>query len=232
MDASSSSDPDTSLGSLALDDLHSRCEAQLAAFQQSRDSRQDSRSCEEILRRAANRDQAAFELLWLISIPLVRKLCPVRCRPDLDDLQQEVAINLLRKFRHLTSPYQARSFAEYRTYLHTTVFHTCLKMPRVTPTVALEALRFEPGQAATDVVMRYAFYERCLVLLPDELHREAFRRRFVLDEDPETIAAALRDRDASLTIKVVYRLIERCIKLLAKLPEVGDMLESDGGNAL
>ncbi|WP_129670882.1 RNA polymerase sigma factor [Candidatus Chloroploca sp. Khr17] len=226
MGATSSSDPDTPLGSLALDDLHSRCEAQLAAFQQSRDNRQDSRSCEEILRRAANRDQAAFARLWLISIPLVRKLCPVQCRPDLDDLQQEVAINLLRKFRHPTSPYQARSFAEYRVYVHTTVVHTCLKMPRRAPTVDLEALRVQPSQGeATDAVMRYAFYDRCLELLPDELHREVFRRRFVLDEDPATITAALRDRDASLTIKAVYRLIERCIKLLRTLPEIRDMLE-------
>ncbi|MBP1468064.1 sigma-70 family RNA polymerase sigma factor [Candidatus Chloroploca sp. M-50] len=227
MNTGSRSDHDILLGSLTLDDLYSRCEAQLAAFQQSRDSRQDSRSCEEILRRAANRDEDAFAWLWRISIPLVRKLCPVQCRGDLDDLQQEVAINLLRKFRHPTSPYQARSFAEYRVYLHTTVFHTCLKMPRISPAIALESLRFEPSQGEeTDAVMRHAFYERCLVLLPDELHREAFRRRFVLHEDPATIAAALRDRDASLTIKDAYRLIERCIKLLAKLPEIGDMLEA------
>ncbi|NCC31628.1 MAG: sigma-70 family RNA polymerase sigma factor [Chloroflexia bacterium] len=227
MGTSSPSDHDASLGSLSLDDLQSRCEAQLAAFQQSRDSRQDSRSCEEILRRAANGDEDAFARLWLISIPLVRKLCPIQCRDDLDDLLQEVAINLLRKFRHPTSPYQARSFAEYRVYVHTTVVHTCLKMPRRAPTVDLEALRIEPSQGeATDVVLRYAFYDRCLELLPDELYREAFRRRFVLDEDPATIAEALRDRDASLTIKDIYRLIERCIKLLAKLPEIRGMLEA------
>ncbi len=232
MPTHSHNDHDPALATLTLDELQQRCEAELAAFRRARDCCQDSQSCEEILRRAAQRDEAAFERLWQLSIPLVRKFCPAQCRDNLDDLQQEVGINLLRKFRHPTSPFQTRSFAAYRKYLHTTVYNTCQKLRQPPPTIALETVRYEPSQSEPNTVMRYAFYERCLVLLPDELHREAFQRRFVLREDIETIAAALRDRNSTVTTAMVYRLIERCIKLLAKQPEIRDMLESDGGNDL
>jgi DNA-directed RNA polymerase specialized sigma24 family protein len=232
MSYSSAPDHDPPLDSLSLDDLQRRCEAQLAAFHQSRDRSLASPSCEEILRRAAQRDADAFARLWQVSAPLARKLCPAQCRAEADDLLQEVAISLLRKFRHATSPYQSRSFAEYRNYLKLTVAHACFKQPRLPPTLTLDALAVAPSQPPADTVMRHAFYERCLTLLPDELHREAFYRRFVRGEDPDAIAAALRDRDPTMTTKNVYRLIENCIKRLAILPEIRDMLESDGGNDL
>ncbi len=215
---------------LTLDELQQRCEAELAAFRRARDCCQNSQSCEEILRRAAQQDEAAFERLWQLSIPLVRQFCPAQCRDNLDDLQQEVGINLLRKFRHPTSPFQARSFAAYRKYLRTTVYNTCQKLRQSPPTVPLETLYDEPSKNDINIVWRYTFYERCLALLPDELHREAFQRRFVLQEDIETIAAALRDRDSTVTIDTVYRLIEGSIRLLARQPEIRELLESDGGN--
>ncbi|NTW03339.1 MAG: hypothetical protein HGA19_19040 [Oscillochloris sp.] len=80
---------------MSLAELHRHCDAQLALFQRSHNSGQDSSSCEEILRRAASGDGNAFVLLWEITIPLIHPNCPPQCRDTLDDLQQEVAIRVI-----------------------------------------------------------------------------------------------------------------------------------------
>ncbi len=225
-------DLDPTLNVKPLAELQQHCESQITAFQRSRDGRQDSSSCEEILRRAAAGDGDAFALLWAITIPFVRQNCPPQCRDSLDDLQQEVAIRLMKKFRHPIAPYRAGSFAEYRIYVNVTIRSVCSnaqRSPYAAP-VSLEARRDIHATPMTQEVLRHVFYNRCEALLPDALHREAFRHRFVRMEEIADIVVALRVRFPDITTKHVYRIIERCMDLLKAHPEVREMLESAGGN--
>ncbi|PDV98959.1 RNA polymerase sigma factor [Candidatus Viridilinea mediisalina] len=221
------------LGSLPLEMLQARCEAQLATFRRSRDQHQDSSSCEEILRRAAAQDAYAFDYLWSLTIPLVRTYSPAACRLILDDLQQEAALRLWRRFQHATIPFQAASFAAYRNYVRTTVVHVCqhLQRERHYASLAYVAEPLDPSSFVGEL-LRYALYERCLALLPDALHRAVFYRRFVLGEDSATIAAALAQQFPDLTKQRVSRVVEACPKRLAAIPEIREMLESDGGDDL
>lgn len=221
------------LGSLPLETLQARCEAQLAAFRRSRDQYQDSSSCEEILRRAAAQDVHAFDYLWAVTIPLVHTCCPVACRQQLDDLQQEAGLRLWFRFQRSTTPFRAASFAAYRNYVRTTVVHVCQHLQRERLHASLESVA-EPANTSSFVgeLLRYALYERCLALLPDALHRAVFYRRFVLGEDSTTIAAALAHQFPDLTKQRVSRVVEACPKRLAVIPEIREMLESDGGEDL
>ncbi len=225
------------IGKRSLSQLRQECQAQLDQFRRTRDRDVASRSCDEILRRAVAGDAAAFDALWDISIPLVRSHCPPELLVAIDDVQQLVAERLIRKFRSRTSPYRADGFAAYRTYLNLTVKSVCLNMQQRDP--ACESLnrlhatrRLEPVEPSTiRSVERLLVLQRCMALLPDDLHREVFRRRIVLQEDVSTIVTELQPLVPGLTTQDVYRLTERSIRLLRSMPEVREMLEIDGGKS-
>lgn len=221
----------------SLSQLRQECQAQLDRFRRTHNRDVASRSCDEILRRAAAGDAAAFDVLWEISIPLVRSHCPPELLFAIDDVQQLVAERLIRKFRSRTSPYRAEGFAAYRTYLNLTLKSVCLNMQQRDP--ACESLnrlhttrRLEAVEPSTiRRVERLLMLQRCMALLPDDLHREVFRLRIVLQEEVETIVAELQPLAPGLTLREVYRLAERNIRLLRNMPEVREMLEIDGGKS-
>ncbi|EFO81252.1 hypothetical protein OSCT_0913 [Oscillochloris trichoides DG-6] len=222
------------LHSTSLSDLHQQCEAQLAAFRRSRNTQQDSSSCEEILRRAANRDgdDAAFSLLWHITTAFVRQTCPPQCRPFLEDIEQEVGLRLFRRLRLSPSPYQAGSFAGYRLYVNLTIKNVCTNLHR-SHDIKHASLEFHPNipsPSMTKEVLRHMLFNRCEALLPHALHREIFRRRMVQHEEVADIVAALKDRYPEITRNQVYRIIEDSVRRLKSDPEVREMFESMGEN--
>lgn len=216
----------------SLETLYQHCYAQLAQFQLTRNPSVDSSSCDEILRRAASGDVQAFATLWEISRPLIRQHCPPAWRYVIDDVEQEVARRLVFRFQHSKTPYQAGSFAAYRTYVNTTLTSVCLHMRRhLREAETLDENRAElAGGDTYREVDRHLIFSRCEALLPDELHRAVFRRRIVHGEDIAAIVAFLQPNHPEITTKKVYRIAEHCIQLLSTLPEVRDMFESDGGN--
>lgn len=227
-----------SLQARPLEQLCQECQTQLQQFQRVRNRHVDSSSCDEILRRAAQGDAEALDILLTISLPLIRQHCPPALRQSSDDVQQLVAERLIRKFRSSDSPYQAGTFAAYRVYLNKTIMSVCSNLQqRDRPTESLERLQasigFEPAQPDGPVtdLYRHVLFARCEALLPDAWHREVFRRRIVRQDDVATIIRDLQPGMPHLTHQDVYRVAAQCILILSKLPEVRDMFESDGGNA-
>ncbi len=222
------------LHSTSLSDLHQQCEEQLAAFRRSRNTQQDSSSCEEILRRAADRDgdEAAFSLLWVITAAFVRQTCPPQCRPFLEDIEQEVGLRLFRRLRLSPSPYRAGSFAGYRLYVNLTIKNACTNLHR-SHDIKHASLEFHPNISSpsmTKEVLRHMLFNRCEALLPDALHREIFRRRLVQHESVEDIVAALKDRYPDITPHHVHRIREGIVRRLRRDPEVREMFDSLGEN--
>ncbi len=217
--------------------LCQECAAQLAQFARSHRREVASHSCDEILRRAVAGDAEAFAALWTFTLPLVRQHCPPVLRPTLDDVAQLVAERLLRRFRNRQPPFQAGTFAAYRTYVNLTLKSVCLNLQqRTKPLHSLEAMHaatgFDPvgAQSATHDVQRMLLLRRCLLLLPDDLHREVFRRRIVLQEEVASVLQAVQAIAPGTTQREVYQAAARCIQMLSSLPEVHAMFESDGGN--
>ncbi len=227
-------DPHVPLGTRSLDALRAECQAQVRRFQQHQD--RDSSSCDEILRRAASGDPAALTTLLELSLPFIRQHCPAALRDHVDDVQQLVAERLIRKFRHPESPYQASTFAAYRSYLNLTIHSVSITwLERDHPADSLERLAsargFAPAHATMEsMTLRIARLKRCLELLPEDLYREVFRRRIVWGDGVAKVVAALQATHPTLTTQDVYRVTERSIVFLSKLAEVREMFEADGGH--
>src|SRR4051812_1097734 len=93
------------LEDLPLSDVHQQCQEALSRFKRTKDPGTDSRSCAEIIRRAAARGEAALGLLIHdISYPRIAEWCRSKLRSfglthhDIEDVQQEVGRRLVRKF--------------------------------------------------------------------------------------------------------------------------------------
>lgn len=215
--------------------LCDECLDQLARFRQLLTS--PSPSCEEILRRAAAGNVAALETLLTISVPLLAKNWRYRrYHADDEDLVQMALIRITGKFRNAESPYQARSFAEYRSYINMVMQSVVSNAARQHDSAdSLDMLkdkhRVEPSQPGTErqIELRLML-ERCEELLRTSLEREIFRRRIVFRDSVEEIVEALQHQYPDIKTKDVYRLAERAIRYLSQLPEIRAMWESDWGN--
>ncbi len=219
--------PGTPLNELPFPELQDCCEDELAHYRRN-PSRQESVCCLEIVRRAAaNQDDAAFAALLHISRPVIQKRCPTDLRDIHDELEQEVATRLFRKFYRAEQPFQVTTFAAYLVYLQLTCFSAVHEVrAHQAQHHSLDNLRtstgFEPAAPLpTDEVERRMLLERWLELLPDQKRREVFHRRFALGETPAAIAQAL-----GIAKKDVFRLVEQTIRLLKDMPEVREMLEA------
>lgn len=186
---------------------------------------------DEILHRAAAGDACALDLLLEVSLPLIRQKCPVSLRNHIDDVQQIVAYRLVRKFRSTTSPYQASTFFAYRSFLNKVTMNVAINLWHGENHLqSLEALNetagFEPTmQSEAEAIDARLRLERCLELLPDGLMREVFRLRFLLDTSVDETLTILQQQGHRVTRQDVYRMTERSIGYLSKLPEVRDMFE-------
>ncbi len=211
----------------SLEDLQTCCDQELARYRRG-STGQESVCCLEIVRRAATTpDDATFAALLHMSRPLILQRCPAALRPMHDDLVQEVATRLFRKFHRGDQLFQVTTFAAYRVYLQLTCVsaaHTVRTQQSAAESLDTlhAATGFEPAAPLpTDAVERRMLLDRWLDLLPDPRQRAVFHHRFVLDEPPEAIAQAL-----GITKKEVYRLVEQAIRVLKDIPEVREMLEA------
>lgn len=186
---------------------------------------------DEILHRAAAGDADALDLLLELSLPLIRKQCPSALQNHVDDLQQIVAYRLIRKFRSPTRPYQASTFFAYRKFVNQVTLNVAITMWHTEHQVqSLEELNeangFEPAmRSQVEQVDARLRLDRCLELLPDPLTREVFRLRFLLNASVEETMVILQQQGQQIAKRDVYRIVERSILYLSKLPEVRDMFE-------
>lgn len=192
----------------------------------------DVRGHDEILHRAAAGDATALDSLLEVSLPLIRQKCPSALRHHIDDVQQIVAYRLMRKFRSPTRPYQASTFFAYRRFVNQVTMNVAITIwHRESQTQSLEELNeatgFEPARRSeAEQVDARLRLERCLELLPDPLIREVFRLRFLLNASVEETLVILQRQGQPVSKRDVYRLAERSILYLSKLPEVRDMFEN------
>lgn len=229
---------------VSLEWLLVECQHTLHTYQQTKDRNIDTKSCEEILRRAAIGDATAFSMLIEhISLPRIESWCRTNSKfrsrfasaEDIQDIQQETAIRLVRKFRHASSPYQPGAFKQYLHYLKMTMFSVVIDHQDSTTIpnksgarsmVSLEMLRDLHGiEAAISTNLNEQFeqrerFQQLLTLIPDQVSQHIFMRRFGYYESPEEIAKAM-----DLDIKEVYRYVERTIRKLARLPETRELFE-------
>ncbi|NTW00034.1 MAG: sigma-70 family RNA polymerase sigma factor [Oscillochloris sp.] len=210
---------------LTIADLQNRCTEEQARYHRS--TPQESVCCLEIVRRAAAHDDDAFAALIEASRPTILRRCPTALRNAQDDLAQEVASRLFLRLYRGEPPFQVTTFAAYVVYLKLTCASATQTLRgRQAADESLDLLHnatgYEPiAPQCTDVVDRRMLLERWLELLPSPAHREAFRRRFALDQSPDEVAQAM-----GVTKKEVFRLTEQAIRILKNLPEVREMLEA------
>lgn len=187
---------------------------------------------DEILHRAAAGDGAALDILIEMALPLIRKRCPPTLRSHIDDIQQTVAWRLVRRFRNTQRPFHASSFFAFRSFLNQVTLNVAIDTWRSeSQSQSLDALSastgYEPtGPSGAEQVDAQMCLDRCLELLPHPLVREVFRLRFVLNASVGETLAILHARGEQVTRQDVYRMAERSIAQLSKLPEVRDMFEA------
>jgi len=206
---------------LLLEELLQGCQEQIKRYKK-QSSSQDSEHCAQIVRRAAHGDDEALGvMLYEISYPIVEKKCPRDLRRQLEDLKQEVALRLIRKFRHPKPEkrYRPSTFAAYHLYLNLTIRSAASRMRKPQPD-SLERLHellgFEPtDESALDHVDQVLLSQQVLQSLSNHpLQRAALYRRHVLGESVAEIAQALRTVQPEMTKKKVYKLIELALRKL------------------
>ncbi len=222
------------LEALALAELAGQCRDALDRFRRTGARSTDSRSCAEIVRRAARHDQDALGVMIRdISYPRIEEWCRSKLRSfgltpqDVEDVQQEVANRLVRRFGRGQTPYNPGTLAEYYAFLLLTTRRLIIDMQaerRTSAAASLDYLQEEKGYEPSDPtfadeVERRMRFERFLELLPDTQMRDVFQRRLGLDESASEVAQALGIEKGE-----VYRLTERAVRILAANPEVRDML--------
>lgn len=223
---------DPALAELAQ--LFAACQAQIRTYRRGNQTG-ESVSCAEIVRRAAQGEQAALVLLLQISDPLVRQKCTKNLRAMADDIVQEVNIRLVRKFCNPASPYRPSTFPAYHTYLNLTATSVIsnwlrdagpelLSLEQLYGDQGLEPIAARSLEEQTRVEARDRV-QKLLALLPDPVAREAFYRRYVLAESPAEITSSLQLIKPDLTKKEVYRLLERAVKYLKQHPRVQQLLQ-------
>jgi DNA-directed RNA polymerase specialized sigma24 family protein len=214
------------LAEQSVPELQECCQDEIARYRRN-PGRRESVCCREIvLRTATSFDDEVFAALMHVSHPTIRRRCPPDLHDACDDLEQEVAARLFHKFTRAEQPFQVTTFAAYLSYLQITCLSAVQELRgQRSPDASLDYLQavrgVEPAAPQPgDAVERRMLFERWLDLLADPAMREAFRRRFALDETPEQIAQALQRSK-----KEVYRLVEQAIRQLTGIPEVREMLE-------
>jgi hypothetical protein len=214
----------------AIERLQQDCIDALESYKRSHAASTDVSSCAEIVRRAAKRDDDALGVLLGISYRLVEQKCPDDLRSSIDDVQQEVALRLIRKFHNEDSPFRASTFPAYRSYLNLTIRSVVENMRerrqkwesknRELEKLELEKADFKSRDLSALVDSDgYQTFRTLSRVLADPIQREVIWCRHVLDQSPDEITEALRLLSLEITKQEVYRLLERGIRRLRKRPK-------------
>lgn len=206
-----------SFDTFSLSDLHQLCQQAVDEYKRSRDSKTDSSSCVEILRRAARGEKEAIDVILLISRPFIEKKCPPQLKFHCEDIIQNVNLRLFKKFRNQKSPFQVTTFPKYRVYLNTTIANVIYNVRENNPAITsldqlTEEQGFEPEQAdRSQEIENLMLFQELLELLEDPLERQIIRRRYYYGQKSAAIA-----KELELDLKKVYRIAERAIRRLKK----------------
>ena len=225
-----------SRSSLHLSELLDRCRDEMARYRQSQGRIRQSESCLEIVRRAAAGDGAALSDLLLLSGDIASEKCPRALYPRRQDVQQEVVLRILRKFRNEQSPYRPSTFAAYLRYLSLTIRSVVYNMQTREPQLESldrlwEETGFEPRQDPRQEWDRRLLVQSLLDSLTNPLEQEVLYRRYRLGQSPPEIVAELRPAVPDITVQQVYRLAERAIRRLQNHPAVQAGRSSGGKQA-
>jgi RNA polymerase sigma factor (sigma-70 family) len=210
-----------------LPELKQECQTQIKAY--AGNPTQESVSCAEIVRRAAQGDQVALGVLLELASPLIRQKCPRSLWTLEEDIVQEVCLRLVRKFGSRTQPYLPTTFAAFRLYLNLTLRSVIVNLQQRDQELAsLDHLQERGDELAASVSPIVETEQRLLLrslleLLPDPLEREALHRRYILQETPEEIVEALRVLAPAMAKEQIYRLVERGLRRLVNHPQVKQM---------
>lgn len=208
--------------------LLEECQLQMAAYKRGA-QHNNSASCAEIVRRAAQGDDDALAtLLHNISRAIIEHSCRKEFRTHswdvMDDLVQDVNLRLVRRFHNRQNPFQAASFAEYHNYLNLTIKSAILSLrKRQEPALSLEEIRGKHGIGSSAPATnpgaegRARLHELLEDLLPP-IELEVLYRRIIDRETPEQIAEVLRIIDPDMTKEKVYRMMERTLRKLKQHP--------------
>ena len=209
----------------SLSQLQTICRQQIANFKKNSQHIEESLSCLEIVRRAAQGLQEAIAVVLEIVKEFVYAKCPPNLSEQREDLAQEVSIRLIRKFLNKQKPFQPKTFPQFIHYVNLTIKSvlqsTQFSQSPVDSLTEIEEQYVEPsGLDTTEQIEREAQIQSILALLPDVLEREAFLRRFGLEETPDEIAKALLLLDSEMTKQKVYRLVERALRRIKRTPHL------------
>jgi len=225
---------DHTLSTASLEDLCKACLDELARYWRKADPANETGSCLEILRRAAAQDPNAIGVLLLrISYPLVAAYCPDDLKAWVEDVQQEVALRLLRKFMNREQPYRVTSFPAYLKYLRLTVRSVIwnLREQNKMAESLEESVEYQDGGSVSDVANpdRAILARQLLAALPNPLQRECLERRYVLGQSPDEIAADLQLLYPEVTKAQVYRWLGRGLRKLQEILAVSALSEPEAG---
>ena len=225
---------DNHFSTASLEDLCKACLDELAQYRRKAAPSNETRSCLEILRRAAAQDPIAIGVLLLrISYPLVAAYCSDDLKAWVEDVQQEVALRLLRKFMNREQPYRVTSFPAYLKYLKLTVRSVICNLQEQNRTAESleESAEDQDAGPMSDVANpdRAALARRLLAALPDPLQRECLERRYLLGQSPAEIAADLQPLYPEVTKAQVYRWVQRGLSKLRKTLAVSALSEPEAG---
>lgn len=219
----------------SLDTLQATCHEQIQRFRAG-DSTERSVSCAEIVRRAAEGDDTALEVMLELTVMLLRPRSSALRPERVDATLQAVRIRLWQRFRLSEQRFNASSFAAFYTYVNLTLQSVIRNHDRTEQTAqrlkstSLDELHeehgFEPVSVPDmDSFVRREQVEQILDVLTDEKERIAVRSRYLFGETPDEILVTLRKIEPEITKEDVYKLLECALKRLQKSPKVRYILD-------
>ncbi|MFV9505621.1 MAG: hypothetical protein AB4911_13790 [Oscillochloridaceae bacterium umkhey_bin13] len=226
-----------------------QCQQQLERFRTSDgDKNNDVSSCNEVLALALTRDEAAVHCLLAVTVELIRHRCPITLREQQDDWIQEIVFAITRKLHHSTNPYQIlppppQAFIAYQAYLDTTQRHATIKylqrqkrdMHESIDVVTVHTPLADPEIPAETIHKRLIFARLC-DLIPEASDQRIFYLRFADERSTDEVVSLLlaegwlKPDGNPYQKNDVSRSVERTTRKLSRIPEVGEMFESDGNS--
>ncbi|MEM7538239.1 MAG: hypothetical protein AAF639_39090 [Chloroflexota bacterium] len=216
----------------SLAQLRDDCQQQIKNYyktsSQSQTKHEESRSCLEIVKRAANyaQDRLAREALGVlleITETFVFARCPDKLADKREDIAQDVNLRLIKKFGNRSEPFRPTTFAAYRKYINVTTQSVISNLTREDrhPTIRKVYISELQGHSGEDNILVDSAPETAALLVQEEqaqiilrvlknpLEAEAMIRRHAYDESVEEIAEAFSVSHKEMSREDVSRLLER-----------------------
>lgn len=209
---------------IPIQELRQRCQEQRKIYKRSSGTIQ-GKDCDEIVRRACQHDQEAWNILFEISWEIAVQRCPYL--EEKEDLAQDVVLRLFRRAQKMDDPLKFLNFAQYHRYLNVIIKHVSIKAGEVRKKNAqVDSLdefdengKKEPFEwkDPDDPIEQKRLFSLCLSTLPNLLEREVFIRRYHRGETIAEIVKALKSVRPDIDEDQVYDLAANAIRRVRKI---------------